>query len=138
MRIIFLDIDGVLNCLETFKRRRFKWEETGVWDSMLDDEMLKRLKELVGETDAKIVLTSTWRDTLDDNLNPINDLGKNLIDKFNEYGLIIYDKFRKDNSIKGIAEEIKEYIASNYVESFVILDDINFKDLGFENNQITT
>ena len=39
---------------------------------------------------------------------------------------------------KGKLEEIKEYIASNYVESFVILDDINFKDLGFENNQITT
>lgn len=95
MKIIFLDIDGTVNNITTFKKRYYKWKKTGIWDSMLDDTMLKRLKEIVDETGAKIILTSVWRFDLDDNLNPITEDGKNLICKFNEHGLVIYDKLKK-------------------------------------------
>lgn len=52
MRVIFLDIDGVLN----------NWEglsEYGI--HYIDAEKVSLLKSIVYATDAKIVLSSTWR-----------------------------------------------------------------------------
>lgn len=53
MRVVFLDIDGVLN-YAGFKKRAFGYY-------FVDDEKIKLLKEIVDKTDAKIVLSSTWR-----------------------------------------------------------------------------
>lgn len=53
MKVIFLDIDGVLNCAETPNPRRFPY--------IVDSKLLARLNELVNWTGAKVVLSSTWR-----------------------------------------------------------------------------
>lgn len=53
MKIIFLDIDGVLNC-ETTKER------CGYYVG-IDRTKVQLLKKIVDATDAKIVLCSTWR-----------------------------------------------------------------------------
>jgi hypothetical protein len=53
MKIIFLDIDGVLNCKETPNPRKFPF--------MVDRTLLQRLHRLLEMTDAKVVLTSNWR-----------------------------------------------------------------------------
>ena len=53
MKIIFLDIDGVLN----FNGCRDKIG--GVY--FVNDDKIKLLKEIIDRTDAKIVLSSTWR-----------------------------------------------------------------------------
>ena len=67
MRILFLDIDGVLNCEEAYKTGECKYVE---WT---DDNGYKQnhqsfcswskeyLNRLIEETDAKIVVSSTWR-----------------------------------------------------------------------------
>lgn len=49
-KVIFLDIDGVLNTSYTKYR-----------DEVLDDFRLDYLAKIVNKTHAKIVLTSTWR-----------------------------------------------------------------------------
>src|SRR5260370_6892656 len=55
MKIIFLDVDGVLNHSGTEG-----WKTTK--DAfVLDDECLKQLSRILISTDAKIVLSSTWR-----------------------------------------------------------------------------
>ncbi len=54
MKIIFLDIDGVLNSAETFER--MPGNIFGV-----DAKMLAILKRILSETEAEIVLSSTWR-----------------------------------------------------------------------------
>ena len=53
MKIIFLDVDGVLNCATTKERVR---------DLLfVEDRKIQLLKELVDETGATIILSSTWR-----------------------------------------------------------------------------
>jgi hypothetical protein len=53
MKVIFLDIDGVLNCEKTPNPRKFPY--------IVDKKLLARLKSLLVRTGAKVVLTSTWR-----------------------------------------------------------------------------
>ena len=52
-QIIFLDIDGVLNCAKTMQRHR------GVIG--IDPYMVAIFNRIIFATDAKIVLSSTWR-----------------------------------------------------------------------------
>ena len=67
MKIIFLDIDGVLNCEEAYRQDQCKYVqinwadgETGHYQTFCtwSKELLNRL---IDETGAKIVITSTWR-----------------------------------------------------------------------------
>jgi hypothetical protein len=53
MKVIFLDIDGVLNCDKTPNPRKFPY--------VVDKKLLARFKTLVRRTGAKVVLSSTWR-----------------------------------------------------------------------------
>src|SRR3954449_1202724 len=53
MKIIFLDIDGVLNCDKTPNPRDFPY--------IVDKKLLARFKKLLDRTGAKVVLSSTWR-----------------------------------------------------------------------------
>jgi hypothetical protein len=53
MKVIFLDIDGVLNCSTTPNPRKFPY--------VVDRRLLTRLRKLLDRTGAKVVLTSSWR-----------------------------------------------------------------------------
>ena len=53
MKVVFLDIDGVLNCKQTPNPRKFPF--------IVDPVLLGRLKRLLDLTGAKVVLTSNWR-----------------------------------------------------------------------------
>jgi hypothetical protein len=52
-RIIFLDIDGVLNCKRTPNPRKLPY--------IVDPALLKRFTRVVERTGADVVLSSTWR-----------------------------------------------------------------------------
>jgi hypothetical protein len=67
MKVIFLDIDGVLNCEEAYRSGECKYTE---WINHRGDNdhhqsfcswSKKWLNKLIEETDAKIVISSTWR-----------------------------------------------------------------------------
>jgi hypothetical protein len=53
MKIIFLDIDGVLNCKSTPNPRKFPY--------IVDEKLLKRFNSVLERTGAAVVLSSTWR-----------------------------------------------------------------------------
>ena len=53
MKIIFSDIDGVLNCRRTPNPRKFPY--------VVDQRLLERFTALLTRTGAKVVLSSTWR-----------------------------------------------------------------------------
>lgn len=58
MKVLFLDIDGVLNSHDFWKRCK----ELGVVpDDKVDPLAVERLNRLTDETGAKIVVSSTWR-----------------------------------------------------------------------------
>ena len=87
--ILFLDVDGVLNCQTTTET-----SPSGMIG--IGDVQLNFLKELIDKTNSLIVLSSTWRLEFDENLNPKTDDAKYLIEKLNEKNLKIYDMLRKE------------------------------------------
>lgn len=53
MKVIFLDIDGVLNSDQMKNPRELPY--------IVDEKLLEMLRELLMRTGAKVVLTSSWR-----------------------------------------------------------------------------
>lgn len=112
-KVIFLDIDGVLNyqsCKERFDKYYF-----------VSDKKIELLKQLVDKTDAKIVLSSTWRYGW---VNPPNEdtpMYEALKKKLESYGIIISDK----TPVIGYrGTEIDEWLMRHpEVDKFVIFDD---------------
>lgn len=63
IKIIFLDIDGVLNSQSFYKIRYANKKEGQQFTYMdeFDQDAVKRLNAITDETGAKIVVSSTWR-----------------------------------------------------------------------------
>lgn len=64
MKVIFLDIDGVLNH-EAFYKERFekRYDEGAIAypHSEIDPQSVANLNSLIADTEAKVVISSTWR-----------------------------------------------------------------------------
>lgn len=122
MKLIFLDIDGVLNYIGCSAR-----SPHGCWG--VEHTKLKLLKNIVERTDAKIILTSTWKtDWFITNYK--EDLPKDgayLEQKFREHGLYILDK-TTDPEWKYRGQGIKNFMNTFCctIDSFVIIDDESF------------
>jgi hypothetical protein len=64
MKVIFLDIDGVLNSAIFYKERMVRLKMGVVKEHPLDEfcpDLVSNLNEITDKTGAKIVLSSTWR-----------------------------------------------------------------------------
>lgn len=59
MKIIFLDIDGVLNHQAYYESDR--WDKNGGRDSDIDPKCVEYLNMIISDTGAKVVISSTWR-----------------------------------------------------------------------------
>ncbi len=125
MKIIFADIDGVLNEDTTPTRTKSRM-------IFIDEEKLLRLKRIVDTTGAKIVLSSTWRYDRDDPKHNGDFL--ELREAFHNVGLDFYD-FTPVDAI-GIRRgmEIRAWLGLHRgeVERFIILDDelFDFEERG--------
>lgn len=136
MKIIFLDIDGVLNADCDFggrsKPNPFVTDNYGRQYAGICITHLKVLKEIVDRTEAKIVLTSTWKNDYANYLgNHNNKIGKYLHNKFRKAGLSIYDTTCKYNFTEheNRGYEIQCYLEDHpNIENYIIIDDICFKD----------
>ena len=126
MKVIFLDIDGVLNSEE--------WDvyvQSFIYGArfnscyLLSQEMILRLQNVVFQTNAEIVLTSSWRASE----RAMDALRRQL----NLYHLSIRDTtviYAYGNR----ADEVKLWIESHpNVTSYVIVDD---EDDGFTQDEI--
>ena len=101
-RILFLDVDGVLNSHKTGGRYPLK------------KNCLRRLQRIVEETSCEIVLSSTWR--LDEYAF------KRLCTVLSYRGIRILDKtIRIPSGPRGL--EIAEWLHRNPTEKYAILDD---------------
>lgn len=121
MKIIFLDIDGVLNSLNYRRRMGMQY-----FSEIIDCRKMPLLKKIVDATDAKIVLSTTWRKYWNEGETQPDPAGENINRIFGEYGISVYSKTPVlENS--GRAAEIKAWLRRNpYVDGFVILDDKDF------------
>lgn len=115
MNIIFLDIDGVLNS-ERYMR---KYGSTGL---VIDPLRLALVKRIVDETDAKIVLTTSWREHWDVDGDRCDSVGREINDVFGGAGLSIFDKTPLID--RNREKEIEQWLACNYpIDNFVVIDD---------------
>lgn len=122
MKVVFLDIDGVLDI----------FEPTEQFQKLLEPALL-RLKRMIAETEAKIVVISNWRyghERYTHRIKSENEYLKErrnweqLVRTFREYDLAIYDVSPWEDGLKTRSEEITCYLNSRSdITSFVILDD---------------
>ena len=68
MKIIFLDIDGVLNSI-AYER------EKAPEQSFIDESRLPLVAQIVRKTGAAIVLSSTWRIYWKEDISECNNIG---------------------------------------------------------------
>ena len=127
MKVIFLDIDGVLNdngCKTL----------TSSGSLFVNDNKIKILKEIIDRTGAKVVLSSTWRfgwRQLEQGLSDswaIRDFIE-LRDKLLEYDIELYDKTPMfDRFMRRRGEEIAAWLDKHKdVDGYVIIDDLDGK-----------
>ncbi len=139
--IIFLDIDGVLNCNDYKNERPESY--------FVDEDKVKLLSKLFHEIeDVKLVLHSAWRFWFDEKLNPKNEVAENLIMLLSKYQMIISNitpdlttpeihKTKKFSKVK--AEEILLWLEQNQnVKRWVVIDDLWLVNELVESHQIKT
>ena len=130
MKLIFLDIDGVLNNSETAARAPSG--NTGI-----EDKLVQKLAHIVGETDAKIILTSDWKIEWEEFEFCCSEDAKYLNRKLKKQGIKItsktydehvYDTYFEDRG-KGIHKFLKKI---QNLETYVVIDDHTFSDFDEE------
>lgn len=114
MKVIFLDFDGVLNS-EKYVRT---CDEHGL---IIDPSRMALLKQIVDATDAKIVLSTSWREHWNNNFKKADSIGKEIDNVFGSYELTVLDK---TDVYSRRETEIEAWLMMHpETESFVVLDD---------------
>lgn len=121
MKIIFLDIDGVLNS-EMYEASR----KDDCGDGYIDLSRVKLLADIVNATDAKIVLISSLRLDWDKNPGLCGKEGKYINQCLAKYGLSIMDKTPYFSLFTERRKEVLSWLLDHQseVERFVIIDDM--------------
>ena len=139
MKVIFLDVDGVLNgynkfvdfMLDLLKPLHLDYKFAKYYDIFgIHTRKVKRLAKIVHKTNAKVVMSSSWRFAYFNNESKnihINKLKRLCV----KYEIDIIDRTGISET-RNREEEIREWLnCHNGVESFVILDDEQFDLQGF-------
>ena len=139
MKIIFLDIDGVLNgynnwtilgwrIVSLLHIKALKKLYRKITDPCgVHERKVKRLARIIKATNAKVVMTSSWKHSWWETPYYImNNKQKKLTDLFNKYNINVID-ITPDLLGVGRDEEILTWLSKNEkaVENFIILDDEN-------------
>lgn len=112
MKIIFLDIDGVLN-----GHARHPNGYCGI-----DPACVYRLNRIVAETGAKVVVSSAWRYLIGRGMN-FNGFKAMLLTYGLDRAVEIIDATAEDEDIPDRGPQIGERLKCFEVDSYVILDD---------------
>lgn len=128
---IFLDIDGP--CLSVNHRKRLKenGKSTAPQNIEFEKSILDLIHNVIVETNAKIILSSTWRFGLDVKENvQLDPQHKNLIEQFALSGLAISDCTPiRDDGCRGkeILEFLETYASDHNINkdniAYIVIDD---------------
>ena len=123
MKVIFLDIDGVL-CVHA---------ADGNWGAEDDDRLsadcCRRLKEIMDATGCKLVLSSSWR--------LFADMLKSLFEQLRLFGIAKEDFLGGTPLLEERGEEILAYLKRHReIRKFVALDDEPFDCLKFPREKL--
>jgi hypothetical protein len=118
MKILFLDIDGVLNS------RRYDRERDPATQGNIDETRLPLLCRILEETGARIVLSTSWRLYWDPDPARCAPEWAAVGPSLSRFGLEAYDRTPAYNG-NNRDREIRDWLEAHRgeVESFAILDD---------------
>ena len=122
MKIIFLDIDGVINREDITGKR--------LSDNIIEDDKLKIIKYITEKTGAKVVLTSSWRMHLKGDKLKYDDIGIYINGCFYNNHIDIIDTTDDLGFMFSRNDEINLWLEKHSdIKSYVIIDDYcyNFK-----------
>ena len=139
MNIIFLDVDGVLNSRAYYEHNK----KIGKNVKEISDFHLQMLAKIYHSCDAKIVLSSTWRELDCDDNDVCMAMYQYLVDELARYDMKIMSKTPIINMNRPL--EIKTWL-DNRVDkdniNFVSLDDDfsyeKYKEYGIEDHLVKT
>ena len=116
MKIVFADVDGVLVNRQSFRLPRMKCASIEPTVNTAFPACVRNLNRIIKETQAKIVISSTWR------LLGVKAM-REIFERWGVEGDIIGRTPELRGSDRGI--EIEQWLATcgHDIESFVILDD---------------
>lgn len=118
MKVIFLDVDGVLVSEEGFQKAQFSQHQRVIFDK----EALACLKRLAEETGGRVVITSSWR-PYSKQRPTMSYLWLKGILMHNGTPVIGETPRLTQDGISDRSDEIAAWIKQNPVEGFVVLDD---------------
>lgn len=121
-KYIFLDIDGVLNSEHT-------WDDK--MSNFICDQYLENLRNIVEKTEAKIILSSSWRVYFGEyTKEPRNIFAIHLVQALAKHNLKLHDMtpFIKGKFSNERGLEIKTYIDQHKITDYIIIDDEEFSD----------
>lgn len=143
-KVIFLDIDGVLNSNSWNRSHQNQIDE----GTLVDKEKMRLLGKLVKDTNAKIILHSGWKFWFDAHLNPMRKEAENLVKLLRQEELEI-DGVTPDFSTQEIkrskkfslvkATEILAWLEQHReVDSWIVIDDLDLHNPEIERHQLRT
>lgn len=140
MKIIFLDIDGVLNSITDFIESSRYGHPYNTGNKVISSGKLCLLEMILIQTDAKIVISSSWQHYF--KLNEIYEM-------FKERGFklprnIIIGKTNERRSISSGPEYFRQYAIEKWLQrrshitSYVIIDDMEPRHLNNHTKYLIT
>jgi hypothetical protein len=117
-RIVFCDIDGVLNSHRYLAKKMPNGpsiDDDETWERMLDDVAVRRLTRLVMVTGAHLVISSSWRQ-----VHALSQIRRWLHAR-GFLGVVLDVTPTLSDSSRG--QECLAWLADHHAESFVCLDD---------------
>lgn len=144
MKVVFMDIDGVLN--SNYWNDSHQIEISN--GEYIDEKKVKLFAKIMEETGAVIVMHSGWRFWFDDKLKPTRKEASNLVGMLRKYNLDIYDKtpdftteeIRKTKMFSLVkANEILAWLGSHTeVTNYLVIDDLDLHNDELRKYQIRT
>ena len=116
MKVIFLDIDGVLNSYSYYENM----ETDEMLADPLDRKCVQRLGRIVAATGARLVLSSSWRIGWNKDPSRMDEACAELCHVLSEYHMEIFDRTALLGSR---AKEIRRWLLFHPFTRYVILDD---------------
>ena len=129
--VIFLDVDGVLNCRS---------------NPRIDQLKVRRLASIVQQTDASIILHSGWKLWFDEHMSPQTAEAMDLVNALSAEGLSLKDKTpdfstprirkSKEFSKKKASEILAWLLRFPDIKNWCVIDDLDLQNDIIERHQI--
>jgi hypothetical protein len=139
MKVIFLDVDGVINSEDFLKNNQ---------NEMIDRTNVNILKSIIDKTGAVVVMSSGWRLWFDDNMMPKDGDSQRLYDILCEFDIKLFGKtpdfsteeIRTKKTFSHVkAKEIIAWLSEHEtVDKYVVLDDLNLKNEEINSHLVRT